>query len=271
MQHSYWKKQTIDPLYPDLLWARPETKIAAGKLLIIGGNRLSFRAVADAYEAAIKAGVGLIEIVLPHTLRTLIQPLFPGAQFVPSNLSGGLGMQALSELLIASQWADGVLLAGDMGRSSETAALLERFVTEYEGPLTIAQDAADMWCSQPQIIKSRPKTVLVLEGEQLRSLGLGLKLPYALSPHEALMQIVEKLHDVTMLHPALNLIVRQNNDLALIASQGEVITTNLSEEDANPTAPVIAAAAATWWLQHPGHIEASLSSALWALYKPEAY
>ena len=43
---DYWHKQTAEnPLYEDVLWARPENKHGAGKLLVVGGNLHGFAAV----------------------------------------------------------------------------------------------------------------------------------------------------------------------------------------------------------------------------------
>ena len=43
MNHDYWHKQTSSkPLFPELIWSRPENRQLAGKLLIIGGNLHGF-------------------------------------------------------------------------------------------------------------------------------------------------------------------------------------------------------------------------------------
>ena len=50
MDYSYWKKQSIDaPLFPDIEWSKPENRLQAGKLGIIGGNKLGFAGVAEAF------------------------------------------------------------------------------------------------------------------------------------------------------------------------------------------------------------------------------
>ena len=57
--YPYWQKQTADkPLYPDIEWNKPERRDQAGKLLIVGGNKLGFSAAAEAYQTAKDAGVG---------------------------------------------------------------------------------------------------------------------------------------------------------------------------------------------------------------------
>jgi hypothetical protein len=134
MDRTFWQRQTADkPLFPDLLWSRPETKRTAGKLLIVGGNAHGFSAAAEAYGAAAKAGIGTARVLLPDSLQKTVGKVFAAGEYAPSTPSGSFSQQALAELLELAQWADGVLLAGDFGRNSETAILLESFAAKYQG------------------------------------------------------------------------------------------------------------------------------------------
>src|SRR5689334_2117479 len=100
MDDTYWLKQTSEqPLFPDLLWARPENKRHAGKLLIVGGNKFGFAAPGTAYAAAVKAGVGSCRVLLPEALRRIVGDSLPEAVFAPSNISGSFRQSALAELL----------------------------------------------------------------------------------------------------------------------------------------------------------------------------
>src|SRR3989344_6678256 len=119
MEGSKWLKQVSEPLFPDLLWSRPENKRQAGKLLIVGGNVHGFAAPVSAYNTAVKAGVGTTSVVLPGSLKKTITQQFPhfrgtssetGVEFVSSTPSGSLAKRALEMLLDNAKWADGVLL-----------------------------------------------------------------------------------------------------------------------------------------------------------------
>ncbi len=249
MNPDYWLKQGEKPLFPDLLWARPEMKSTAGKLLIIGGHAQSFAASAAAFAAAEKAGIGTARVVLPDCLAKTVGTLFPSAEFAPSNPSGGFAMRALAEALAASQWSNGVLLAGDLGRNSETTAMLENFASKYTGQLTITKDMADFFSTQPQSIANRPDTLLVLSMGQLQRLGQSLKLPYAFTSNLGIVQLVELLHELTHANPTIHLITRHINQY-VVAVAGQICTT-----PAPTNRPIwrvtTAASAATWWLQNP--------------------
>ncbi|MFZ1248787.1 MAG: hypothetical protein WAQ24_00525 [Candidatus Saccharimonadales bacterium] len=259
MSQPYWHKQSKKPLFPDLLWARPEMKSAAGKLLVIAGHAQSFAAAAEAYTAAERAGVGTVRVLLPASLEKTVSKLFPAADYAPDNPSGGFATRSLAELLAAGQWANGVLLAGDLGKNSETLAMLENFATKYTGQLTITKDAADFFCTQPNSVAARPNTLLVISLGQLQKLGKALRLPYAFTSDLGLMQLVELLHTFTLRYPTLYIMTRHTN-YYVVAVSGS-ITTSSAPIDKPIWRVATAASAATWWLQNPEKpFEALISS-----------
>ena len=114
--------------FPDLHWSRPENRLHAGKLLVIGGNLHGFAAPAEAYSEADKAGAGAVRVLLPDATQKLIGKFVPEAEYAPSTPSGSFAQLSLNEWLISSSWADHVLLAGDLSRNSETAIVIEKFL-----------------------------------------------------------------------------------------------------------------------------------------------
>lgn len=76
MNTPYWQQQTpAKPLYPDIAWNKPQQRAQAGKLGIIGGNRLSFRAIEHSYTTALATGVGQARVVLPDACAALFLPV----------------------------------------------------------------------------------------------------------------------------------------------------------------------------------------------------
>ena len=54
MEYDYWHKQNpAKPLFPDIEWAKPEQRAQRGRLGIVGGNKLGFAGVAEAYQTAL--------------------------------------------------------------------------------------------------------------------------------------------------------------------------------------------------------------------------
>src|SRR5512139_1959525 len=109
MQFDFWQKQTNEaPLFADIEWQRPEQRALAGKLLIIGGNKLGFAAVAQAYNDARSAGVGECRALLPEALKGVIDKLALDCVFVSDNPSGGMSKNAMPQIKAAVAWADAI-------------------------------------------------------------------------------------------------------------------------------------------------------------------
>src|SRR5471030_891522 len=107
VESTNWLRQTADkPLFPDLLWSRPENKRQAGKLLIVGGSVDGFAAPAAAFSAAAEAGIGTARVLLPDSTRKVLGTSFAEAEFCPSTPSGSFSRQALAQLLENAEWAD---------------------------------------------------------------------------------------------------------------------------------------------------------------------
>lgn len=259
MDISYWRRQAPDqPLFPDIEWSKPERRDQAGRLGIVGGNKLGFAGVAEAYSTALGGGAGEVRVVLPSDLRKSLPATMTDVIFAPSNPSGSLSRDAIDDLRALANWSTGMLLAGDAGRNSETAILYSDLLSYYDGPLTITRDAIDLVRNDAEAIATRPRTMLVLSFAQLQKLFRELYYPKILTFNMPLMQLVETLHKFTITYP-LTIVVLHRETLVM-AHGGEVVTT----EWADPMRiwrGTTAARAATYWLWTPSQpLEAVASS-----------
>lgn len=259
MEFDYWKQQPAGTqLYPDIEWSKPEQKGMAGKLGIIGGNKLGFAGVAEAYQTATDTGVGQIRVLLPDALRKTIPPIMTDAIFAPTNPSGSLSKDAISEMNAVGEWAQSILLIGDAGRSSETAIVYEQFVQHYTGQLVVTRDAIDLLKNAPQLLAERPDTVLVASFAQLQKLFQTLYYPKILTFSMQLTNLVEAVHKFTITYPVT--IVTLHKDTLVMAYGGKVITSAWT----NPMAiwrGQTAAKATAYWLWNPSKpIEAIATS-----------
>lgn len=264
---DYWYKQTAEkPLFPDMLWSRPQNRATAGKLLIIGGSSHGFAAPAEAYAASVKAGIGVAKVLLPDATKKIVGAILENGEFAPSTPSGSFGKTALAELLDHAGWADGVLLAGDFGRNSETAILLEQFLDKYKGPATLTKDAVDYFKALPKLVFERGNTTALLSIAQLQKMCINLRFPSAVTLSMDLVKLVDLLHKLTLEY-SVNLVVKQF-DYILVASAGKVSSTKLAQD-----VPVwrvkTASHTSVWWLQNPTRHFESLSSAICSCYSKD--
>lgn len=260
MSTTYWLKQSTEPLFPKLLWSRPESKRTAGKLLIIGGNLHGFAAPAEAYSFAEAAGIGVAKVLLPDALQKTVGQILENGEFTPSTPSGSFSKKALAEWLDFSNWADAVLLAGDVGRNSETAILLESYLGKTAKSVALSRDAVDYTYTAPANVLKRPSTLLVLSLSQLQKLLKAAKWIHAVTFDMDLLQLVELLHELTQIHPVF--IVTEHQQHMIVAVKGQVSTTS-SRVDIWRTKA--AAWAVSWWLQNPSQPFEAITTAIFSL------
>ncbi|MBX4201347.1 hypothetical protein KW803_00415 [Candidatus Saccharibacteria bacterium] len=244
MDNTNWSRQTEDkPLFPDVLWSRPENKRHAGKLLIIGGHSQSFSVPSRAYAAALKAGAGHVRILLPDSLQKTVGKAFPEAEFAPSTPIGSFSRPALDLFLDLATWSDMVLLAGDFGKNSETAILLEAFVDKYSGPLTLAGDSIDYFSLKPTQLINRKSTLIAGNLGQMQKLAQ----PEAMIKQSAdLVQILDLLSIWTS-GIAAN-IVTSASEKIIVGCRGKLSTTPAKN---NRIEVELAAHASVWLMQQP--------------------
>lgn len=256
---TYWKQQTPGKaLFPDIEWNKPEQRTHAGKLGIVGGNKLGFVAVGDAYVAAGDAGVGQVRVLLPDVLKKLVPPIITDVVYAPDNPSGGLSQEAAANMHALGAWADAVLLIGDAGRNSETAIVYEGFIRDYSGMLTITRDAVDLLLNAPEAMVERDKTLIVASFAQLQKIFTKVYYPKILTFSMQLQQLVETLHKFTITYPVT--VMTLHKDHMVIASGGQVVTMPWGNSMAIWKGNV-ATNAAAYWLWNPSKpLEAATAS-----------
>ena len=260
MDNSYWRTQTTTkPLFPDLEWAKPEQRSMAGRLGIIGGNKLGFAGVAEAYSRALVTGVGQVKVVLPDVLKKSIPPSITDTVFAATNPSGSLSKDAAPELDALAAWATGILCIGDAGRNSETAILYENFLQQYDGPLVLTRDAVDLIKNSSQALVERPNTLLILSFAQLQKLFQSVYYPKILTFSMQLAQLVDAVHKFTITYPVAIAVLHK--DHLIVASNGQVTTTPWENAMAIWRGSV-ATVAACYLLWHPNRPLEAVSASL---------
>ena len=262
MDSSFWRKQDKAlPLFPDVIWSKPERRDLAGKLAIIGGNSQVFAAVAMAHQTALSIGVGSVKVLLPESLKktlpAAISSQISDLLFVPANPSGGFASEALPDWLAAAEWADQVLFVGDSGANSETAALMENFLAKTDRQVVITRDAIDLIQNAAETVLGRPNTHLIVSFSQLQKLFRAVYYPKVLTFNQGIKQVAETLHKFTITYPVT--ISLWHADHLFVAHHGNVITQDF-------TAPLrvwsgeVATRAAVWQIWQSDPLKATATS-----------
>lgn len=260
MDNTYWHKQTAgQPLFGDIIWSKPEQRALAGKLAIIGGNAHGFRDVFQVSAASQQAGIGTQRIVVPDILKRTLAKLWPEVEYAASTKSGGFAASALPNWLELAQWSDGVIMAGNLGRNSETDMLLERFLEEYHSGLTLAGDSVILIQNTPQAAMASEQILIAADLSRLQHLLTAVRYPTAIRLGMPLTQLVELLHGFSLTYP-FSIITQQDNQI-ILARNGQISTTPVQ----SATLIQAAAAATVWKLQQPHHAFAAMTSAVFTL------
>lgn len=246
---NYWKTQTPQkPLFPDIEWSKPEQRSQAGRLGIIGGNKLGFVGVGEAYTIALDAGAGEVRVLLPDILKKSIPATITDTLFGSTNPSGSLGREAMPELKALGEWSTALLMIGDAGRNSETAILYEEFVRDHQGQLAITRDAFDLLANTLDVVVERPDTLAVVSFAQLQKMFSRVYYPKILTFSMQLQQLVEALHKFTITYPITIMTFHQNQ--LIVAVNGQVTTTPWD----HPMAiwrGAVATRATVYWMWNP--------------------
>lgn len=243
-----WRKQTDEQLFPEMLWNRPENRLHAGTMLLVGGNSHGFADVSHAQQAAIQAGIGQIKTAMPDSLKPVLKGA-PATEFLPSTSTGSLSKDAMADLKGFSSWAQSVWLVGDFGKNSETNLLIEQ-ILEQDWRLILSGDAVDYIVNTPQVALSRPQTLLVVSFAQLQKLLS--KQGLAITSTMGLVRMIDALQQVAGSFAADIVML---DEQVLIVSGGELITSKAPQE-------LPQAALAVWWTQFPSRRLEALATAL---------
>ena len=229
---DYWRRQSIKKLFNDVDLLPPEQRRMAGKLLVIGGNRMAFFAVASALETAKRMGVGEVRALLPEDLKGQV-PSTSEVYFAKSGNSGAFCADSLPEMLRLADWAEAVVLIGDSGRNAETSLVFADFLSKIEKPVLITRDAVDAACpSVGDWLLREGETNLFVTLPQLQKLLRTLYYPKVITLSMPTNQLVETLHKFTLSYDAS--VTTFHNGLIVMAEKGEVITQALDETSYSP-------------------------------------
>lgn len=249
-----------EPIYPELVWSKPETKTLGGKLLIVGGNSHAISAPSAAYGYAAKQGTGEVKAVMPNSTKKLFGGLTPpGIEFVKSTPSGSFSKDTLPELLSYCDWADAVLFAGDLSRNSETAVLLESILQKTTNIQIFTKDVAEYLVNIPSTIFKRENSCLVVSFSQLQKLFIASGYKKQITFDIPLKNFEQILADFSQEHKTY--IITQRHEYIFVAVNGEVSITKLKETPSSWRLNT-ATKVAVWWMQNPQKPFQALTTAI---------
>ncbi len=188
-------RQGDTPLFPKILYNRPVTRTAGGRLLVIGGHSGEFSLPTALYQFALAAGIGECQVILPDNLAKLVGGA-PGVSFVPSSPSGSLGREALGPILHAAEEFDAVAIGASLSANSHTAILVERLMQELEQPVIIFADALIALQHHVRRFTDRPDCLVIATMPEIFKLAGQLNIPITIRRDGGIINKVEIVQSV---------------------------------------------------------------------------
>lgn len=157
--------QSDQPLYPEILWNRPVSRVGAGRFLLIGGTLGRFSEIQYIYQTLTSLGAAT-SLVLPAGLRKILGES-ENFIFAPSTTGGSLGKGATGT--IAHIWQDfEAYMFGEIGGNSETMVLVEKVLDTLSIPLVLYGEALDKTIKLfPHAIKNVSSLTIVANWAQI--------------------------------------------------------------------------------------------------------
>jgi len=229
---KYWQVKRTNNLFSGIDLLPPEQRRFAGKILVIGGNRGQFFAVASTLEAAKRMGAGEVRALMPDSLKNQV-PSTPELYFAPAETSGAFGREALDVMLRQADWADAIILIGDCGKNAETTMAFAEFMQKTDKPIFVTRDAIEaVMPSAGDWALREAETGVLLTMPQLQKMLRAMYYPKVVTLTMPTNQLIETLHKFTLSYQMS--VATFHNGLIIVAQNGEVVSQAISDTDWTP-------------------------------------
>lgn len=267
--NSAYIRQPLDkpPAFEEIDWERPQSIRQAGEMLIVGGSPHGFASIGNSYSFASTAGAGRIAVALPSALKSAVSGMIENAVFLPSTISGSFSKKGLSELKSYANEAWLTLLAGDFGRNSETALLIEGLLVSFRGKLVVSKDAVDFAAtSYPKQVLDNENLTLVCSLSQLQKVLKNAGFSKNLTFNMNMEQIADFLCELS--ERVSSHIITVHHAHCFVASRGSLSITPLGFEEGLWQTKV-AAYTSVYWMQHEGKAFKALTTGVYQALKAD--
>jgi ADP-dependent NAD(P)H-hydrate dehydratase / NAD(P)H-hydrate epimerase len=156
--------------------SRTSHKGSYGHVLVIGGAPGYGGAIAMSAMAAVRSGVGLVSVLTPEGVASMVGGLVPEAMVHAglSNAAGSLAAGAINQFGHDLSAFDAVLIGPGMTAHADSASLVEVVLASDVSEIVLDADALNIVASNPSLLAGDRTGVIVTPhpGEMARLLGV---------------------------------------------------------------------------------------------------
>lgn len=200
----------LRPLFPKR--AAESHKGTYGRLLMVCGSVGMAGACIMAARAALRSGVGLLELAVPHALYPVIAPALPEAVFTLYDVGDGLEAQ----LAAALSRSNACLVGCGLGTTQYAKRLVETVLQNAKCPLVLDADALNLIAASPVRLLETQAPVIVTPhpGEMARLTAKTVDATRADRVHTA-KEFTQKYNVITVLKGAGTVIASPGGDVRI--------------------------------------------------------
>lgn len=255
-------KQENEPLFPNVLFNRPVTRMAAGRLLLPGGHSGEFSLPAAIQQLALAAGVGECRVLLPDVLAKFLGGS-PGTFFAPSSSSGSLAREAIGRILELAEEADAVALGASLSSNSNTTILLDKLVGEIDRPLILFDEALPALGAGITKVTDNPNALIILTMAEAFKICGHLQIPIHIRRDAGLLNKLEIIQDLKAASSCSYAIFGTE---IIVATDTELIVTPTNYRLSLVPA-LFYATLGTFWLQNRTNRRAGLATGAYLIHQ----
>jgi hydroxyethylthiazole kinase-like uncharacterized protein yjeF len=135
-------------------WAHKGT---FGHALVVSGSTGKTGAAAMTCDAALKVGAGLVTLVIPRSLNSIMEVKLTEAMTYPVEDSGKgrLTLEAFDEIAAFARDKDAIVIGPGLSTAEETMALVRKLFVELDKPFVVDADGITSFQGHLDLIKER--------------------------------------------------------------------------------------------------------------------
>lgn len=226
-----------------------------GKATLVAGSFGMTGAAILSARAALRTGVGLLKLVIPESLHTVLTTSVPEAVILPltETRRGVFGINQIDKLISSCQGSNVVAIGPGCGKSAEMIEIIRQLITEVDLPLVIDADGINTLAKNVGILENHMSEIVLTPhpGEMSRLTGLTIEDINA-NPVEVAKTFAQKWQVTLILKGARTVVALKNGDIYLningnpgmaTAGSGDVLTgiiTSLIAQGITPEQAAIA-------------------------------
>jgi len=237
-----------------------------GKATLVAGSFGMTGAAILSAKASLRAGVGLLKLVIPESLHTILTTSVPEAVILPltETRRGVFGINQIDKLISSCKGSNVVAIGPGCGKSAEMIEIIRQLITEVDLPLVIDADGINTLAKNIGLLENHTREVILTPhpGEMSRLTGLTIE-EINEKPIEVAKAFAEKWQVTLVLKGARTIVALKNGEIHLnvngnpgmaTAGSGDVLTGIITSLVAQGIAPEQAAIAGVFIHGYAGDV-----------------